>query len=112
MSQTQTIQAEEQAHGSRRSYMTGFVLSVLLTVAAFGLVAGGVFTSGAALISITVLAFVQILVHLVYFLHMGLSTSGQKRDSLSFAYTVLCMLILVVGTVWVMHNVGMNMMAR
>jgi cytochrome o ubiquinol oxidase subunit IV len=59
-----------------------------------------------------VLAIVQILVHLVYFLHMGTSTSQQRWDSLAFAYTLLCMLFLVIGTVWVMHNVAMNMMAR
>jgi cytochrome o ubiquinol oxidase operon protein cyoD len=111
MSQTHTIQSEA-GHGSKRGYVIGFVLSVLLTVAAFGLVIGGVLTSAAALITITVLALVQILVHLVCFLHMGVSSSQQRWDALSFAYTVLCMLMLVVGTVWVMHNVAMNMMAR
>jgi cytochrome o ubiquinol oxidase operon protein cyoD len=31
---------------------------------------------------------------------------------MSFAYTILMSLILIVGTVWVMHNVHMLMMAR
>jgi cytochrome o ubiquinol oxidase operon protein cyoD len=111
MSHSQTIHVEEE-HGSRGHYMVGFILSVVLTMAAFGLVIGGVLPSGTALIAISVLAFVQIVVHLVCFLHMGLSSSGKRWDSLAFAYTVLCALFFVVGTIWVMHNVTMNMMAR
>jgi|SRR5579863_3097346 len=111
MAQTHTTQVEE-GHGSPRGYVIGFALSVILTVAAFGLVIGGYLSPSASLIAITVLAIVQILVHLVYFLHMGLASSQQRWDSLSFAYSALCILILVIGTVWVMHNVAMNMMAR
>ncbi|TKC85860.1 cytochrome o ubiquinol oxidase subunit IV [Trinickia terrae] len=111
MSQAHTIQAEA-GHGSKRGYVIGFVLSVILTVAAFGLVIGGVWAPGPSMIVLAVLAFVQILVHLVCFLHMGVKSSQQRWDSLAFGYTVLCVLFLIVGTVWVMHNVAMNMMAR
>jgi cytochrome o ubiquinol oxidase operon protein cyoD len=111
MSDTRSLHTE-QAHGSSGGYIIGFVLSVVLTAAAFGLVIGGVLSGGTAVVAIAVLAFVQIIVHLVCFLHMGTSSSAQRWDSLAFAYTVLCVLILIVGTVWVMHNVAMNMMAR
>jgi cytochrome o ubiquinol oxidase operon protein cyoD len=111
MSHTQTIQSEA-GHGSKRGYLIGFVLSVILTVAAFGLVIGGVWQPGSSLIVLAVLAFVQIIVHLVCFLHMGTSSSQQRWDSAAFGYTVLCVMFLIVGTVWVMHNVAMNMMAR
>jgi len=99
-------------HGSLSGYLIGLVLSVLLTVAAFGLTISGNWPADTSLIIITVLAIVQIIVHLVFFLHMGFSTSSQRWDAVSFGYTVLCVLFLVIGTVWVMQNVAMNMMAR
>ncbi|KVP96373.1 cytochrome o ubiquinol oxidase subunit IV, partial [Burkholderia ubonensis] len=79
--------------------------------ASFGLVLGGVLSPHASLIALAVLAFAQILVHLVCFLHMNTSSS-QRWNVMAFSYTVLTALILIVGTLWVMHNVSMNMMSR
>ncbi|KVO06569.1 cytochrome o ubiquinol oxidase subunit IV [Burkholderia ubonensis] len=101
----------DEAHGTAGGYIVGFVLSVLLTAASFGLVMGGVLAPKAAIIALAVLAFAQILVHLVCFLHMNTS-SGQRWNVMAFSYTVLTALILIVGTLWVMHNVSMNMMSR
>ncbi|CAJ4014400.1 ubiquinol oxidase subunit IV [Burkholderia pseudomallei] len=101
----------DEAHGTVGGYIADFVLSVLLTAASFGLVMGGVLPPREALVSLAVLAAVQIVVHLVYFLHMNTSSS-QRWNVMAFSYTVLTALILIFGTVWVMHNVGMNMMSR
>jgi cytochrome o ubiquinol oxidase operon protein cyoD len=110
MAHLQTTHIEE-GHGSFAGYMAGFVLSVALTAAAFWLVIQGVLPSATALPVIAGLAAVQVIVHLVFFLHMN-GSSGQGWNMLAFAYTVICSLILIVGTVWVMHNVSMNMMSR
>ncbi len=60
------------AHGSLRSYLTGFGLSVVLTVIPFWLVMTGVFESKqATALVIMALAAVQIVVHMIYFLHMS-----------------------------------------
>ncbi|KWK15837.1 cytochrome o ubiquinol oxidase subunit IV [Burkholderia stagnalis] len=101
----------EEGHGSVGGYVAGFILSVVLTAASFGLVTGGVLSQHASLVALAVLAFVQIVVHLVYFLHMN-SSSGQRWNVMAFSYTVLTAAILIVGTMWVMHNVSMNMMSR
>ncbi|KVD61321.1 cytochrome o ubiquinol oxidase subunit IV [Burkholderia ubonensis] len=101
----------DEAHGTTGGYIVGFVLSVLLTAASFGLVMGGVLAPKAAIIALAVLAFAQIVVHLVCFLHMNTSSS-QRWNVMAFSYTVLTALILIVGTLWVMHNVSMNMMSR
>ncbi|MCG5076000.1 cytochrome o ubiquinol oxidase subunit IV [Paraburkholderia tagetis] len=102
---------EEESHGSLSGYLAGFVLAVVLTAASFWLVLHGGFSRETALIGLAVLAVVQILVHLVFFLHMN-SSSSQRWNVTAFAYTVLTVLIIVGGTLWVMHNVGMNMMSR
>ena len=98
-------------HGSVRSYVIGFVLSVVLTAAAFGLVMQQVFGPIESIIAIAVLAFIQILVHLVFFLHMNTSSS-QRWNLLSLASAVLVAVILIGGTLWVLHNVGAHMMSR
>ncbi|NUX58101.1 cytochrome o ubiquinol oxidase subunit IV [Paraburkholderia youngii] len=101
----------EGGHGSFGSYMTGFVLSVILTVAAFAIVMTGTLTGQSALFAIAGLAVVQILVHLVFFLHMNTSSS-QRWNVTAFAFTALTAVIVIGGTLWVMHNVSMNMMSR
>jgi cytochrome o ubiquinol oxidase operon protein cyoD len=99
----------DQGHGSLRGYLAGFVLSVVLTAAAFWLVMHGAFPAQTAMIALSVLAFVQIVVHLVFFLHIDMS-AGQRWNVMALAYTAA--LFLIGGTVWVMHNVSMNMMSR
>jgi cytochrome o ubiquinol oxidase subunit IV len=110
MAHTQSLH-EEEAHGSALGYIAGFVLAVLLTAASFGLVMRGVLPPQTAMMALAALAIVQIVVHLVFFLHLNTS-SGQRWNVMALVYTVVAALILVGGTVWVMHNVSMNMMSR
>jgi cytochrome o ubiquinol oxidase subunit IV len=100
-----------EGHGSVRSYVIGFVLSVVLTAAAFGLVMQQALGPTESIIAIAVLAFIQILVHLVFFLHMNTSSS-QRWNLISFGFAVLVAVILIGGTLWVLHNVGAHMMSR
>jgi cytochrome o ubiquinol oxidase subunit IV len=102
---------EEEAHGSAFGYIAGFVLAVLLTAAAFGLVVGGTLPAQTAMAVLAVLAFVQIVVHLVFFLHLNTS-SGQRWNVMALCYTAVAAIVLIGGTMWVMHNVSMNMMSR
>jgi cytochrome o ubiquinol oxidase subunit IV len=101
----------DEAHGSVGGYIAGFLLSVVLTAASFGLVIGGALPPHTALLALAALALVQIVVHLVCFLHMN-GSSSQRWNVMAFAYTVLTALTLIVGSLWIMHNVSMNMMSR
>ncbi|KAF1017837.1 MAG: cytochrome o ubiquinol oxidase subunit IV [Burkholderia sp.] len=103
---------DEAAHGTVSNYLVGFVLSVILTVASFSVVLGGWFASTTMMvIALAVLAAVQIVIHLIFFLHMNTS-SGQRWNLTAFVYMVLTVVILIVGSLWIMHNVSMNMMSR
>ena len=110
MAHTQSFHKEE-AHGSAIGYIVGFVLAVLLTAASFGLVMQGLLPPQSALMVLAVLALVQIVVHLVFFLHMNTS-SAQRWNVTAFGFTVMTVVIIIGGTLWVMHNVSMNMMSR
>ena len=104
-----TTTAAGEGHGSLASYLTGFVLSVVLTGGAFALVMSGARPAAEAIPGVAALAVVQILVHLFYFLHMNAS-SEQRWNVTAFAFTAVMVAILVGGTLWVMYNANMNMM--
>ena len=100
-----------ESHASVKSYMTGFVLSIILTAIPFGLVMNQGhygFTAQTVLTAILVLAVVQVFVHVVYFLHMDRSAE-QRWNVLAFAFTVMILAIVVAGSIWIMHTAGINM---
>ena len=97
-------------HGSLRSYVTGFVLSVILTAIPFWLVMGKVFNnSSTTALVIMAFAVVQIVVHMVYFLHMNARSEGGWT-MLALIFTVLLVVITLAGSIWVMYHLNHNMM--
>jgi cytochrome o ubiquinol oxidase operon protein cyoD len=54
------------------------------------------------------MALLQILVQLVYFLHMNSSSEGSW-NLIAFIFTVLIVAILVVGSLWIMFHLNTNM---
>ncbi len=102
--------AEEHAHGSLRGYLIGFSLSVVLTAIPFWLLMGDVLSSKVATaITITVFAAVQIVVHMVYFLHMN-TRSEEGWNMMALIFTIIVVFIALTGTLWVMYHLNTNMM--
>lgn len=101
---------DEAPHGSLRGYVTGFVLSIILTAAAFWVVMGHVFHGPVtAVLVISALGVVQIFVHMVYFLHM--STKSENGWSLmALAFALVLVTIVFSGSLWVMYHQNTNMM--
>ncbi|MBK4216032.1 cytochrome o ubiquinol oxidase subunit IV [Paracoccus caeni] len=99
-------------HGSFKSYMTGFVLSVILTAIPFALVMSGGFESRlwTALV-VVAFAAAQVFVHMVYFLHMNTS-SEEGWTMLSLIFTVIVVVIMLAGSLWVMYHLNTNMMPQ
>ena len=99
-----------QVHFSLRGYLTGFALSVVLTAIPFWLVMGKVIPSAALTgVVLVVFAAIQILVHMVYFLHLDARSEGGW-NLLSILFTVILVVILLAGTLWVMYHMNANMM--
>lgn len=96
-------------HGSLRSYLTGFALSVVLTAIPFWLVMGKVFDSSATTAFVILgLGVVQIVVHMVYFLHMN-SRSEGGWTMLALIFTLVLVVITLAGSLWVMLHLNANM---
>ena len=97
-------------HVSVKEYVTGFVLSVVLTAIPFWLVMNGVIAS-AGMTAAVILGFaaVQIVVHMVYFLHMNARSEGGW-NMLALIFTVVLVVIVLSGSLWVMYHLNANMM--
>ncbi|WP_409020330.1 cytochrome o ubiquinol oxidase subunit IV [Brevundimonas vesicularis] len=100
---------DEHDHGSFKSYMIGFVLSVILTIIPFGLVMSGVLPTQTTGLLIVAAAVVQIVVHMIYFLHMTPKSEGGW-NMLALIFTIVIVVICIAGSVWVMYHLNTNMM--
>jgi len=97
-------------HGSLRSYLTGFLLSVFLTAIPFWLVMSGALNNRiAAAVAITIFAIVQITVHMVYFLHMN-TRSEDGWSIMALLFTLILVVIALVGSLWIIYHLNANMM--
>jgi len=97
-------------HGSLKTYTIGFILSVILTAIPFWLVMGKVLDnpSNTALILLG-LGAVQIVVHMVYFLHMNAKSEGGW-NMLALIFSAILVVIVLSGSIWVMYHMNHNMM--
>ncbi len=94
---------------SYRNNITGFAISLVLTIASFGLVSSGHFPASFTLALIAMLAVLQVIAQMHFFLHLDTS-SEQRWNLISLIYTLTIIVFLVVGTLWIMYNTGIRMM--
>jgi cytochrome o ubiquinol oxidase subunit IV len=103
------IDSTGASRGNLKSYLTGFVLSVIMTTIPFALVMSGTWSSSATLACILSAGIMQILVHLYYFLHLDTS-SAARWNVLAMIFTVLIIVLFVGGTLWIMSSLNYRMM--
>ena len=97
-------------HGSLRSYTIGFVLAVILTAIPFWLVMTKAIEKSSTMgIVLLGLAAVQIVVHMIYFLHMNSKSEGGWT-MLALIFTIMVVVIMLAGSLWVMYHLNNNMM--
>lgn len=99
----------DNSHGSVKSYIVGFILSVILTVIPYYLVVNHVMDTHSLGLTVMGIAVLQLIVQVVYFLHLSLKGEEYSK-TLSFIFTLVVVLILVIGTIWIMSNLYDNMM--
>lgn len=97
-----------EGYGEYKSYVIGFVLSVLLTLTAYFLVVEQVFAGFPLVLAISTLAFIQVIVQLVFFLHLG-SEPSPYWNLITFLFMLVILLILVCGTLWIMYHLDYAM---
>lgn len=104
------VPTSETGHGTARSYLVGFALSVVLTAIPFWLVMGEVLADNRITIALIVAsAIAQILVHTACFLHVNAKGEGGWT-LLAYVFTAVIVLITIAGSVWIMYHLNTNMM--
>src|SRR5258708_18027788 len=95
MNDHSTTRASRGAHtATLHSYIVGFVFSIALTLAAYSLVVGHVATGETLLVGIVALGVAQLIVQLVFFLHLGKDKSSHWN--LAAAVFTLCIVAFIV----------------
>jgi cytochrome o ubiquinol oxidase operon protein cyoD len=97
-------------HGTFKAYVLGFILSILLTVAAYLVVAEQLLAGWTLVFAIIGLAIAQMFVQLLLFLHLG-KESKPRWNLLIFLFMALVVVILVFGSLWIMYNLNYRVMA-
>ena len=91
-------------------YVTGFVLSVILTTIPFWLVMAKVFANPTVTTFVILgFAIVQIYVHMVFFLHMTSKAEGGWTW-MSLIFTLVLVVITLTGSLWITYHLKANMM--
>ena len=96
-------------HGSMKSYVIGFLLSVVLTALPFWLVMSGTLDRQATAFAIVAFAIAQIIVHMIFFLHMDTRSEGGW-NMMALIFTLVLVVIALTGSIWVMYHLNNNMM--
>lgn len=99
----------ESRHSPARyiSYVVGFVLSILTTLIAYLFVVNHVWPMQTLIYVVMGLAVIQLIVQSVFFLHIG---RGSRWKLMTFIFALIFILIVVVGSIWIMNNLNYNMM--
>lgn len=98
----------DDARSQYRSYVTGFVLAIILTAIPFWMVMEKIAAPSVLLPAILLIGAVQMLVHVKYFLH--LTGEDGKWNIGALLLTGIIVFIVLAGTLWVMAELQGNMM--
>ena len=99
----------EESVANVLSYTAGLGLAILLTIASFVVSQTNLLWAPGIPVGLIVLAFAQIGVHLVFFLHLG-SGPDNTNNILALAFGVLIVFLVITGSVWIIANLNANMM--
>ncbi len=98
-------------HATARDYAIGFILSVILTAIPFWLVMAKVLPPEMTKPVVLAFAAVQMVVHMIYFLHLNSKAEGGWT-MLATVFTVAVVVIMLAGSIWVMYHMNANMMPQ
>jgi cytochrome o ubiquinol oxidase operon protein cyoD len=101
---------QQESTANFLSYTVGLGLAILATIASFVVSQTDLLWPPGVPVGLVVLAFAQIGVHLVFFLHLG-SGADNTNNILALAFGLLVVFLVITGSVWIISNLNDNMMA-
>ena len=101
--------SDEGGHGNWRIYAAGFALCILQTAIAFAVASTDIMTHESNLAAIACLAIGQVLVQLIFFVHLSTSPDAGANTA-ALAYAIVVIGLFVIGSVWIMGHLNDRMM--
>ncbi len=99
----------DHEHGTMQSYVIGFVLSLVFTVIPYYLVVHKTISGRSLLLTILGFAVIQMIIQITFFLHLGRGPK-PRWNLFFFVSTVGIILIVVGGSIMIIHNLHYNML--
>lgn len=90
------------------SYTVGLGLAVLATLASFIVANTNLLWAPGVAMGLIVLAFAQIGVHLVFFLHLG-SGPDHTNNIVALCFGLFIVFLVITGSCWIIANLHGNM---
>ncbi|UNE54352.1 cytochrome o ubiquinol oxidase subunit IV [Bartonella machadoae] len=107
------MSVHNETHGpSTGSYLIGFILAVFFTMGSFIPVMYGMmesWTISTKVIYLIGMAIIQIIVQIVFFLHLN-SGPDAKWNLSALWFAVICVFVIIGGTWWAISHLNYNMM--
>jgi cytochrome o ubiquinol oxidase operon protein cyoD len=100
---------EHEPTASYLSYTAGLGLAILATIVSFVVSQTNLLWPPGIPVGLVVLAFAQIGIHLVFFLHLG-SGPDSTNNILALAFGLLVVFLIITGSIWIIANLNANMM--
>ena len=91
-------------------YFIGVVLCVVLTLIAFTAVISDKLSKSSIFAIIFSAAVLQFLVQVGCFLRLNAKTKQARVNLMCFLFTILILLVVIIGSLWIMWHLNYNMM--
>jgi cytochrome o ubiquinol oxidase operon protein cyoD len=105
---SKVVAQKHSGRGSLTSYSIGFAMSILLTLDAYLFTVHHIFTGQGLVWAVMGLAWIQLLVQLLFFLHLG-SESKPRWNLVMLLFALMVLVIIVFGSIWIMNNLNYHM---
>lgn len=88
--------------GSLKAYVTGFILSIILTIIPLVMVLNHMMGKNALTVSILVAAVLQFIIQLFFFMHIR-DGEGPRYNVVALILGIVFVLTIVIGAIWIME---------
>ncbi|KKO52504.1 cytochrome o ubiquinol oxidase subunit IV [Paenibacillus sp. DMB20] len=107
MTDLNSAHAQEEHHGSFKSYTIGFICSLILTAIPVAMVMNEWLQGTMLSIVLMIAAVMQLFVQLLFFMHLR-EEKNPRYNLISLILGLVILVVIVAGSIWIMLN---NMVA-
>lgn len=91
----------EGSHGSLKSYVIGFLLSIVLTIIPLVVVLNDMLSRSGTIVLILIMAVLQFAVQLIFFMHLK-EGENSRWNMTALVLGLVILVTIVAGSIWIM----------